>query len=52
MNLPEGADFDQSTGVFTWTPSTAHTGISVKPVFYVTDGDISSSTSASINVTS
>lgn len=49
-NLPPGASFNPSTGVFSWTPDYTQAGTYSNIVFTVSDGDLSASKAISITV--
>ena len=48
-DVPDGADFDESTHVFTWTPGYEDSG-TYDVTFSVTDGDLSDSETITISV--
>lgn len=48
-NIPSGAVFDPSTGVFTWTPSFTQAG-TYTPTFTIGDGSLTNSKVVTINV--
>ncbi|MFA5101435.1 MAG: putative Ig domain-containing protein, partial [Candidatus Omnitrophota bacterium] len=50
-NLPSGAVFNASTGVFSWTPSYSQAGTYANVSFQVTDGTDSDSENISITIT-
>ncbi len=50
-NLPSGAAFNASTGVFSWTPSYTQTGTYANVRFTASDGSLSASENITITVT-
>lgn len=49
-NLPSGARFDSTTGLFSWTPTETQGGLNYEVTFEVTDGSLSHSRTAFIRV--